>query len=201
MSTRTTRQGKRSATTFDVRLHVKTTNKTRVNSTVPFNCPTIIPTALTNLDLNNTAVLQIQSTIENEVLKSDEFQVKFPGFFYFNPIVGMKCWRYGCANSKNVLKKSESFNIRTEGDSVDDVEIEAFKQEWIKQVTEHGEKVDGENQHYIVDVGIVACRFEYETTTTTKTKTATTRTRPNMTNIIVSHDEMSTITSLTGPSA
>ena len=88
MSTRTTRQGKRSATTYDVRLHVKTTNKMRVNSTVPFNSPTIIPAALTNLDLNNTAVLQIQSTIENEVLKCNKFQLRFPGYFYFNPMEG-----------------------------------------------------------------------------------------------------------------
>ena len=83
------------------------TNKMSVNLTVPFSSPAIIPVALTNLDLNHTAVLQIQSTIENEVLKSNKFQLRFPGYLYFNAIVEMKCWRNDCVNSKNVLKKEQ----------------------------------------------------------------------------------------------
>ena len=82
---------------------------------------------------------------------------------------------------------------------MDDVEIEAFKQEWIKQVTENGKKVEGKSQHCI-DVGIVVCRFKYKVKATTKKKKTAT-TGPNMTSIIVSHDEMSTITLLTGTSA
>ena len=154
MSTRNTRLSKRSATTFDIRLRVKMTTKMYVNSTIPFASPAFMHAALSNLDLNNTGILQIQSTIENEVVKSSEFQLRFPGYLFFNSIVAMKCWRMHSKLSKskkNKLKKSKSYDIKTEGDLVIDSKTERYRQEWFKQVTENGEKVEEGKEHYMVD--------------------------------------------------
>ena len=60
------------------------------------------------------------------------------------------------------------------------------------------QKVEGKNQHSIDDIGIIVCRFNCYQTKATTTKKKKAATGPNMTSIIESHNETSTIILLTG---
>ena len=185
-----TRLGKRSATTFDVHLHVKAQERMSVNATASFNTTVIKPLILQKLDLHNTAVLEILSAIEGDVVNSVIFQRKFDGYIHFNSSVGMRCWKRS-DRCKRMIKKSESFDVRTEADTDDDKEREEIKTEWVKHVLEHGEEI--EEQHFAVDIGIVVCKNGFPEKSRSRVGLQ------NVTNILVDKNDgdMSSITSLT----
>ena len=98
-----TRLGKRSATTFDVHLHVKAVERMSVNATAAFNTAVIKHPMLQKLDLHNTAVLEILSAIEGDIIKSVIFQRKFNGYIHFNSSVGMRCWKRSNRNKNSAI--------------------------------------------------------------------------------------------------
>ena len=165
------------------------------NTSIPFTSTVYDQDILQNLDLQNTAVLEILTTIQSEIIDSEFFVRKFGEYKFYNSYVGMRKWK---RNEKKKVVKATSYDIKTEADAIDDNDREMIKNEWIAHVLEHGEQVEGENgasQHYKIDVGIVVCKKD------DKKKNVSFASRQDVPRIITdSFEEMSSITSLTSSS-